>query len=180
MSSLCPRSGFSSLRDPKLHCDLCNPHFLITIIFPVTGPGPRCQEQQQLCFIKHLPQLLSTWGWQIICLSRAHWTSKSKHMHRSKRGDYSLFDCHFWVEVNSGFSGKMGIVHIQSNQYQVHFGLYLRTATALLRVLQRYRILQYVSGFFLYQLWVGWLLFLDKNWRAWHLLTRGNENIHYS
>lgn len=49
-------------------------------------------------------------------------------MQRSKRSDYSLFDCHFWVEVNSGFSGKMGIVHIQNDQHQVHFGLYLRTA----------------------------------------------------
>lgn len=48
-----------------------------------------------------------------------------------------LFDYYFWVEVNSGFSRKMGIVHIQNDQYHVDFVLYLRTAIGLLGVLQR-------------------------------------------
>lgn len=146
--SLCHRRGFSSLRDPKLHSDLCNPHFLIIISLTRSRTRPSVIWSAAALFhsASH-SEMLSRWGWQTICLSRPHWASKSKHMHRSKRSGYSLFDCYFWVGTNSGFSGKKGIVHIQNDQYHVHFVLYLRTATGLLWVLQRYRTRMFLVSF---------------------------------
>lgn len=168
MSSPSLRCGFSTLRDAKPHCDLCNPHFLIIITLLVTGPGHQWCEQQLLYFIKHLtPRCFLHGGDKLFVFQ-----GPIEYPRANTCTDPKEVVLLFLIVI---FGWKQ-IAASQEKWEQFTFRM-INTICILyftwehLPILQRYRISQYVSGFFLYQLWVRLLPFLHKKWRAWCLLT---------